>query len=179
MDTTKKITELEQRANLLRSMIKHGEAEIESARVEVQRRASEWVGQAKTAIAPALIKAAEIRPDATVTILPYYHNVADGIAINISVPDERYGSRDIRLTMYNSKPEMSKINAGSSEEVIEDAVVWYGFLSAVASAMPEIQEALSPLWGGWDYPDMSEINLEPVKEELKQVERKMEKLKTA
>jgi len=177
MDTAKKITDLEQRANLLRGMIKFGDSEIERAAVEAKKRAAEWVGQVKAAIIPLFAKASEIRPDAMIEIMPYYHNIDDAITINISVPDERYRFREIRLAMRNSKPEMSTINAGSSEEVASEAVVWYGLLSAIASAMPEIQEALSPFWAGWDYPDISDINLAPVKEELGQVVRKLDKLK--
>jgi len=179
MDTTKKITELEQRANLLRSMIKFSDSEYERARAEADRRSTEWAGQVKAAILPALAKAIEIRPDATVVIGYYYHKANDGILITVSVPDERYCSRDIRLVMYNTKPEMSSINAGSSEEVVADAVVWYGFLSAVASAMPDIQAALSPFWVGWEYPESTGIDTRPIKEELGQVVRKLDKLKAA
>jgi len=179
MDTTKKITELEQRADLLRSMIKHGKSEVEMAETKARRRSIEWIAQVKAVVVPTLAKASEIRPDATIEIRPYYHKIEDVIAIHINVPDERYHSRDIILTMRNSKPEKSAINAGSSEEVIADAVVWYGLLSAIASAMPEIQTALSPFWEGWDYPDISHINIHLIEAELKQVERKLEKLKNA
>jgi hypothetical protein len=179
MDTTKKITELKQRANLLQGMIAHSESENKKSSIVGAERSAEWIGRVKEAVTPALAKAVEIRPDATIKVRPYYHNIDDAIFVDISVPDKRYHTRDILLTFRNSKPETSTINAGSSEEVMADAVVWYGLLSAIASAMPEIQTALSPFWAGWDFPETSGIDIRPIREELIKIERKLERLSAA